>query len=118
MRAILSAPTADALGVIELDLLDRNTDLGATERRVQRVKTLDEAGYVVNDSGSKQCDRDIRLAWQPDETADARVAYLVETYATLHLSCRDGFFTVAPSRFDHVNQQSRLDLLVLARLAS
>lgn len=117
MRAFLSTPIADTLGHVMLRLHAGATQPGATARRLTRVSTLD-GGVVVNDGGFAAGDATIVLAWVPSAAQDAAVRRLVETYATLTLSTRDGVYVAAPSRFDVAAGRSTLTLYVTQRLTS
>jgi hypothetical protein len=114
MTAVLSPITIDPLGGVRLECLPTSR-LGLTERRVNRVKTLD-GGYAINDYGSSQCDRDIRLVWTADTTKDSAAARLVEWYGELYLALREGFFRVAPQSIETRAAETTLELLVLERL--
>ena len=115
MRCILSARDYDPLGSVEVSAL-RASRWGRTDRRVNRIKTLD-GGYALNDFGSAACDRDIRLVWQSDALTDESVARLVRLYAQFYCSAPAGFFLVAPSALETRNNLSQLDLLVLSQIA-
>jgi len=115
MRVILSAREHDPLGSIAIEAKP-SSRWGRTERRVNRVKTLD-GGYALNDFGSAACDRDLLLIWQSDPIIDESVARLVRTYAQLYCSAAAGFFLVAPSALETRNNLSQLDLLVLSQIA-
>ena len=116
MRAILSPLTFDAFAGLELSLL-ATTKWGRSERRLNRVKTLD-GGYALNDGGHADSDRDIQLRWRANEDADTRADYLVRYYGTLYLSSPYGFWLVAPRGLERDRDETRLDLYVLERIAS
>jgi hypothetical protein len=116
MRAILSTLTYDVLGTVELALL-ATTRWGRSERRVNRVRTLD-GGYALNDGGHADCDRDIQLRWRPDADLDTRVDYLMRYYGELYLSSPYGFWRVAPRHLEIDRAEARMDLYVLERIAA
>lgn len=116
-RAILSTPTFDLLGVVELDLED-DTDLGETRRRVSRQATLD-GGSVVNDSGHTEADRTLELRWVPSSAAvEANVDRLVRTYGELICSHRGGVHLVVPEAYQTDPSESRLRLLVKRQVSA
>ena len=115
MRVILSSPEYDPLGSVELAALPA-TAWGKTERRVNRVKTLD-GGYALSDGGSAECDRAVRLVWDSDRLLDEAVARLVRLYPKLHCATPLGLFLAVPSTLEATRGKTQLDLLVLAKLS-
>lgn len=116
MLAILSTPTFDPLGHIQLDVLPASM-FDDKRRRVNRIATLD-GGAVFNDFGFSHADRTIDLRWVPtDRDTEAAVARVTEFYSTLTLSFDGSAYTVAPELFTPGADQSTLRLLVVAQLA-
>ena len=111
----LSARTQDPLGVVTLTASARSAQ-GDISRRVSRTKTLD-GGYAIHDGGHAMSDRDIRLQWRSDATADAAVERLVRLYGQVTLSQRDGCYLVALQAYRPGQPYATLNLLVLERLA-
>ena len=114
--ASLSAPTQDVIGTITVNLLPLESNTGAYERRVSRVKTLD-GSYALNDFGFAHCDRTAVLVWRSDEDLDYLARRLVEYYSTLHMSCSEGFFLVAPKRIGVDANRTKMEVLILEKIA-
>jgi hypothetical protein len=115
IRATLSTLTYDPLGSVEIALRS-TTRWGRSERRVNRVRTLD-GGYALTDFGHADCDRDIQLQWTADLEINTRVDYLVRYYGQLYLSSPHGFWLVAPRGLEDRSNVMLLDLYVLDKLA-
>jgi hypothetical protein len=117
MLNVISTPVVDTSGFVELVVNDDQT-IGPTQRRVTRVKTLDQ-GVAVNDFGFSEGDRTIDLNWTPRTAAvEANVARLVKTYPQLQIATVDGVYLAAPETYTPGADQSRLRLLVLSKLSS
>jgi hypothetical protein len=113
----IATPTADHAGYIELSVMDPVASIGESARRVNRVATLD-GGAVVNDFGFSEADRTIDLAWQPTSRAvEDAVVRMLKLYEQIHVSTPAGFFRAAPERYTPGATESRLRLLVLAKLS-
>jgi len=113
----IATPTADPAGYIELSVMDPVKAIGETARRVNRVATLD-GGAVINDFGYSDADRTIDLAWMPTSRAvEDAVVRMLKLYEQIHVSTPAGFFRAAPERYTPSATESRLRLLVLAKLS-
>ncbi len=116
MLNVLSAPTYDLSGYVEIDVLPEASFVGA-ERRVNRVRTLD-GGVVINDGGFAEGDREIVLRWQPTTQSQAEaVERLLRLYSLLNVSTRRGVFSAAPERFTPGPAENTLRLLVKTKLS-
>jgi len=68
-------------------------------RRVSRLATLD-GGAVVNDGGYSDSDNTYTIKVKEDSTdITAWAKRIVQTYSTIHLAIKDGFFVGVPSRW-------------------
>jgi hypothetical protein len=113
---VLSAPTFDLSGYLELQVRD-DTSFVEASRRVNRVKTLD-GGVVINDGGFSDGDRTITLRWTPTSSeVEANVERLLQTYALLVISTRSGVYSAAPDRYAPGGDESSLTLLVFEKLS-
>jgi hypothetical protein len=113
---IISSPTADLAGYIEINVTPETTD-GEIGRRASRIATLD-GGAVVSDAGYSEADRTIELAWEPvSAQLEAAIARLLQTYGRLQVSTRSGLFLAVPEAYRPGARQSTLRLLVVARLS-
>jgi hypothetical protein len=117
MLVTISSPIADPLGHVRLDVSFESSLGGDVVRRVNRVPTLD-GGAVVNDFGYSDADRTIDLAWMPTSRAvEDAVVRMLQLYEQIHVSTPAGFFRAAPERYTPGATESRLRLLVLAKLS-
>jgi hypothetical protein len=115
--AALSTLTFDPEGFVLLSLID-DAELGITQRRVNRVATLD-GGAAVNDYGFSDADRIIELRWRPLTRAqESNLKRLVQQYASLVISTADGVFLASPETYTPGAEESSMRLLVVARLSS
>lgn len=87
----LAAPVFDPKGLVALSHTG-GSDYGNLTRRGNREATLD-GGAVLIDGGYSVADRTFKIVarGQTRETYDA-VAYLLQTYSQLMLSCPEGLF--------------------------
>lgn len=112
----LSSSTYDLNGSVRINAL-ASSDFDTMERRVSRVKTLD-GGVVINDGGFAHGDRTITIAWKISSAAEYdAVKYLVETYAQLRVSLRDGVYLCAPYRLSQSAGDGALELLLIESLS-
>ena len=118
MLNTLSTQVFDVAGYVEIDVTPDTTP-GASARRMNRVATLD-GGSVVNDGGFTEADRIIELAWvtADSSTLGSAVDRLVQFYTRLQISTSSGVFTVAPEVYTPGVKESKLRLLVLAKLSA
>ncbi len=117
MLIVLSTPTFDPDGVIELQALD-STVGSPVRRRMNRVPTID-GGAVFNDFGVSDADLTINISWPAtSRSTDEAVSRLVSLYASLIVATRDGVFLAAPDVFTPGADESSLTLLVAERLSA
>ena len=78
---------------------DVDNDNNAGGRRCSRVATLD-GGAIMNDSGYSAADRTYTVKTR-DDTGDiaAWAERIVQTYSTVSLATKHGFFNGTPSRW-------------------
>lgn len=115
MRVNLCTLTFDFEGSVEIDCLLGST-LGALQRRMTRVATLD-GGAVFNDFGFSHSDRTAELRWLPESaTKEAAIKRLVMLYSRLVLTAEEGAYEVAPQRYREGARESVLNLLIVRKL--
>jgi hypothetical protein len=116
MLNVLSTPTFDPAGYIEIDVADAQAP-SDIKRRVNRTPTLD-GGAAINDFGFSDADRTIELRWQNlSRSTDDAVSSMVQSYQLLQVSTRDGVFLAAPELYAPRNDESSLRLLVIEKLS-
>jgi hypothetical protein len=117
MIVSISSPTFDFEGVVELDILQEESELAQTTRRVTRIATLD-GNAAVNDFGSTDADKTLVLVWRTaDKALEGAVARLVRLYSDLVVSVPDAVYKCVPQSFrQNVNGTSQIILLVLSKL--
>jgi hypothetical protein len=100
-----------------LDILDDESSLGNTTRRVTRIATLD-GGAALNDFGHSYADRTVTLRWEPTSPQQLQnLERMVRLYSKLLLAKDDGLFLVAPRALITENQIYELELLMLEKLS-
>lgn len=115
LKAVLSTPTYDNLGTVELQLTP-DSDLIARHRRVQSVQTLD-GGNVVVDSGFSHGDRSLVLQFYLQSKAEeTAVKYLMDNYSELYLSLEEGFFSVALTTMARSAGKYRLVAVIIEKI--
>jgi hypothetical protein len=96
---ILSTKTYDLDGFLEITLDGSREALIERTRRAVVTQTLD-GGVVVDDGGFTHGDRTIDVRMMPTREDLDVLKYLVETYAQINCSMRDGFYTAVPQRLN------------------
>lgn len=116
MLAILTAPTYDPLGSVQLHVLP-SSDHHERRRRISRVATLD-GGAAFNDGGYAPADITVTLTWPVRSAAtEAAVLRLVELHGRLLLSMPGVLYLAAPEAYTPGPATSSLTLLVERQLA-
>lgn len=115
MQVTISALVFDPYGSVTLSVKPDQT-MGESRRRMNRVATLD-GGAVFNDFGFSEADRSIELKWQVRSKAqEEAVIRLLQLYAKVHLSTRDGVYLAALETYKPGATESALTLLVSQKL--
>lgn len=113
----LSTEIFDLDGALYID--ERQIDRGVAvknkerSRRVSRTATLD-GGVAVYDSGYSDGDRTINVNVPRAPAAVIEfMEYIIETYATILLTCQEGAYRAVPNRFTVGDDGSaNLELLI------
>lgn len=117
MLNVLSTPTFDTVGYVEVQVTNETTT-GDTRRRVSRVATLD-GGVVVNDGGHSEGDRILALTWVSGSLAlESAVKRMVELYPQINISTRDGVYLAALESYTPGAKESSLRALVVSKLSA
>ena len=114
MNISVTAPDFDTLGHALIDPLP-TSEYGLMRRRASKVQTLD-GGVAVNDFGYSDGDREFVLRFRADSSMDARIKHMVEYYALVNVSTKDGFYTAIP-QYEPGNQSSTLTLSITSKVA-
>lgn len=116
MIVSISAITFDIDGFVTIETQADNTN-GITQRRVNRVATLD-GGVAINDSGYSEGDRNLQFTWRTKSPEHSRsVERMVMLYPLVNVSTSEGFYLAAPSSFEPGSDVSTVSFLVQEKLA-
>lgn len=115
MRVTVAARAFDPDGVVSITLLD-GSQVGDVERRVTKVRTLDQ-GVAINDRGFSEGDRELILIYKPVSLEhDDRVRRLIRLHPLVTVSTRVGCFEAAPLNFQNGADENAFVLTVTQRL--
>lgn len=112
---IITAPSYDPLGVVEINELP-SSDTEGHARRVNRIQTLD-GGVDISDGGYSHGDRTLTILWRPAQAEADSVVRLAQTYPLLNISTRDGAYNGAISKVQSSNGQQKIEFLIKGELA-
>lgn len=112
----LSTLTYDPDGCLDLSFEKSSEGIDDRGRRVERVQTLD-GGVVVVDGGMVHGDRTFVLRARVSKEQKDALKYLVETYAELRCSTRDGLYRVACETLTFTGNLATAKLLVMSKEA-
>ena len=92
----------------------KSSTIGARERRVSRIKTLDN-GYALNDTGECVCDRTERIVWKGGAD-DLTTAQRLVSIGRVTVSMSDGVYLGVASNVSSRGDEITLTILILERL--
>lgn len=115
-RVFIASTTFDLNGHLVIDPLG-SSDFGTTSRRTNKVATLD-GGVAVNDGGFAHGDKDFTIDWRTrDATFEALAVGVVENYATVYVTTRDGCFLATPASYSATDGVSSISLSIHSKVA-
>jgi len=115
MIVSISSELFDLSGQVTINTLANNTN-GETNRRVNRVATLD-GGSAISDRGYSESDRDLVYSWRPESKAqNDLVDRMVKLHARVHVATVDGVYLANFRGFTPGVNESSLRLYVIDKL--
>ncbi len=110
----ISAAQYDPQGAFVLPLY-RITEVNSGRRRQQITATLD--GFVSPfDNGFTFAGIDMLFVVPYTDTNRQKLDYVLRTYATVHLSTKQGFFRAAPLGWKHVKNEIQFRTKILKEI--
>lgn len=114
-HAIISSPTYDPQGYLEILLDDQTSGLYTFQRRGTAVETLD-GGIYIDDMGKFDAGRALSIATQVDDETAKLLYDLCSSYPLLNLSTEEGLFSVWPQGFGFKGPIALQQLVIVKRL--